>query len=214
MNASSDARGDRRAGPRRVALTGGIASGKSTVARALRTAGVPVIDADVVAREAVARGTPGLQAVVDRFGPDVLDEEGALDRRAVADRVFADPTERLALEAIVHPRVRAAIDDWFEHLPPDVDLAAAEIPLLFETGRERDFDAVVVVACEPEAQVARLMARNGLSEAEARQRLAAQWPLAEKLRRTPFVIRTDGTHAETEAQLAAVLARLRNQHRV
>jgi dephospho-CoA kinase len=192
----------------RVALTGGIATGKSTVLRLLRDRGIPVIDADRIAREVVAPGTPGCLAVMERFGPSVVAADGALDRRALAAIVFADAAARADLEAIIHPAVYAAITGWFSALPPATRAAVADIPLLFETGRAGDFDRVVVVACPPEEQVRRVLARDGGTEADARARLAAQWPIEDKVARADDVIWTTGTHAETERQVDALLGRL------
>jgi dephospho-CoA kinase len=191
---------------RRIGLTGGIATGKSFVRARLAELGVPTIDADVLAREAVAPGTSGLQEVVARFGPAILTADGSLDRKAVAGIVFNDANARRDLETILHPRVRAATDNWFHSLPPQTGFAVADIPLLFETGRDKDFDAVVVAACEPELQLRRLIARDGLTEPEARARIAAQLPIAEKVRRADVVIRTDGTKAETAAQVDRLVA--------
>ncbi|MEW6320773.1 MAG: dephospho-CoA kinase [Acidobacteriota bacterium] len=193
----------------RVALTGGIATGKSYVARRLAAAGVPVVDADVLAREAVAPGTPGLAAVVARFGPAVLAPDGTLDRKAVAAVVFDDAAARRDLEAIIHPAVRAGIERFFGALPPATPLAVADIPLLYETGRARDFDAVIVAACPRSVQVSRVMARDGASLEEAEQRLAAQWPIEDKVARADFVIDTTGSHEETDRQVLAVLRTLR-----
>lgn len=194
---------------RRIALTGGIATGKTRVRARFEECGIPTIDADVLAREAVAVGTPGLAAVVQRFGREMLLPSGALDRQKVAEIVFANPDARRDLEAIVHPEVRVAIDQWFSTLDPRVHpWALADIPLLYETGRDRDFDAVIVVACEPETQVRRIIERDGLSEHEARQRLAAQQPIAEKVAKANYVIRTDGTLDETYAQVARIGKRL------
>jgi dephospho-CoA kinase len=163
----------------RVALTGGIATGKSHVLRHLAARGVPTIDADVLAREVVSPGTAALQAIAARFGAGVLDASGALNRRALADRVFADAGARKDLEAIVHPAVYDAIGEWLARLDAAGrdPVAVADIPLLYETGHEGDFDRVIVTRCEPAQQIARLQARDGLSEAEARARLAAQWPV-------------------------------------
>ena len=170
---------------------------------------MPTIDSDVLAREAVAPGTPGLSAVVERFGRDLLDASGALDRQKLATVVFADPDARKALEAIIHPHVRQATDQWFADLDPlQHPYAIADIPLLYEVGREGDFDAVIVAACDPEAQVRRVMKRDGSSEAHARQRLAAQLPIEDKIRRTEYVIRTDGTVADTDEQVRDIYARL------
>lgn len=186
---------------RRLALTGGIGTGKSSVAARLRQHGVPVVDADVLAREAVAPETPGLAAVVARFGPDVLRQDGSLDRAALAALVFADPVARRDLEAIIHPIVRRLTDAFFADLPQDTAYAVAEIPLLYETGRDADFDAVIVVACAPETQLARVMARDGASAGEVLRRIAAQWPMAEKRARADYVIETEGSLAETNAQV-------------
>jgi dephospho-CoA kinase len=190
---------------RRVALTGGIATGKSYVRSQLEMLGIPTIDADVLAKEAVAPGSPGLDAVTSRFGRDMLDTSGALDRRKLAALIFPEPAARRDLEAIVHPVVRREIDRWFASLDAAAHpFAIADIPLLYETGRERDFDVVIVVACAPETQVRRVMERDGASEEEARQRLATQLPIEEKISRANYVIRTDGAFADTDEQVRAL----------
>lgn len=199
----------------RVGLTGGIATGKSYVTQRLHAAGVPTIDADRLAREAVAPGTPGLRAVVARFGREVLTEAGALDRPKLGAIVFRDAAARADLEAIIHPEVRRRIAAWqgqlvaLGHRGPLV----ADIPLLFETGRTGDFDVVVVVACDPATQRARLMTRDGLSDADADRRIAAQWPIATKVEAADYVIRTDGTFADTDAQVEALVDALRRRSR-
>jgi dephospho-CoA kinase len=193
----------------RVALTGGIATGKSYVRAWFERAGVPTIDADVLARQAVAPGSAGLASVVRRFGTGLLTPDGELDRRALGAIVFADPAARRDLEAIVHPEVRRATDAWFAALDPVAHVfALADIPLLYETGRDRDFRLVVVTSCAVETQLARLMRRDALSEADARARIAAQLPLDEKRRRADFVIETDGTFAETDARVRDVHGQL------
>lgn len=190
---------------RRIALTGGIATGKSHVRSRFEALGVPTIDSDALAREAVSPGTAALAAVVGRFGPQVLDAGGSLDRQKLGRIVFADPQARKDLEAIVHPEVRRATEAWFATLDPARHrFAIADIPLLYEVGRDRDFDAVIVAACTPETQLRRVMERDGLSEAEARQRIAAQRPIEEKLRRADYVIRTDGTFEDTERHVREV----------
>jgi dephospho-CoA kinase len=194
----------------RVALTGGIATGKSHVVRLLRDADVPVVDSDVLAREAVAPGTVGLSAIVDRFGPEILLASGELDRARLGDLVFRDATARRDLEAIVHPFVRRGIADFFRTLPIDAPLAVADIPLLFETRGERNFDKVIVVACAAATQIERIIARDGLSHGQAERRVAAQLPIDEKVRRADYVIRTDGTFEETDAQVVALLDSLRS----
>lgn len=188
---------------RRVTLTGGIATGKSTVAAALRARGIPVVDSDRLARDAVTPGSDGLAEVVARFGAAVLDPTGALDRAALGRRVFADAAARRELERIVHPRVRAGVAAFFAAATGPA--AVAEIPLVYETGWYPDFDAVVVAACHPRIQAVRLRARDGLDDAAIAARLAAQWPIEDKVRLADGVLRTDGTLAET-ARVADVLA--------
>ena len=197
----------------RVGLTGGIATGKSYVTRRLDEAGLPTIDADRLAREAVAPGSAGLRAVVNRFGRDMLTEGGALDRAKLGALVFRDATARGDLEALVHPEVRRRIAEWQEKLVKNGYRGplVADIPLLFETGRTGDFDAVVVVACDPACQRARLMERDGLSDVEADQRIAAQWPIAEKVRVADYVVRTDGTFEDTDAQVEVLVRQLRDR---
>ena len=193
---------------RQVALTGGIATGKSYCLGRFEAMGVPVIDADRLARLAVAPGSPGLAAVVQRFGNSVLRDDGTLDRSALAAIVFADRAARADLEAIVHPDVYRRIREWFARLPPGTAVAIADIPLLYETGHEHEFDGTIVCACAPDEQLRRLVVRDGLGEEEARARLAAQWPIDEKVKRADYVIRTDGTFAETDAEVRRVYDRL------
>lgn len=187
---------------RRVALTGGIGTGKTYVRRRLDARGVPTLDADQLARDALAAGTPALAAVVARFGPGVLDDHRRLDRRALAAIVFADAGARRDLEAIVHPEVRRAVDAWFSGLEAaTAPYAVADIPLLYETGRDRDFPTVVVAACAPSVQLARVVERDGMSEEDARRRIAAQLPIEDKVARADYVVRTDGTFADTDVQV-------------
>ena len=196
---------------RRLALTGGIGSGKSYVRGRFHALGVPTIDADALAREAVAPGTPGLEAVIARFGGGVLDAAGALDRHALGALVFEDAAARRDLEAIVHPAVRAATERWFAALDPgEHRFAIAEIPLLYEVGRDRDFDAVIVAACDPETQISRVMARDGITDAEVRQRLAAQMAIADKIARADHVIDTSGTREDTDEQVRQLFERLQH----
>ncbi len=192
----------------RVVLTGGIATGKSYCLSRFAACGAATIDADVLAREAVAPGSPGLQAVADRFGAGVLGADGSLDRAALGRLVFADAKARAALEAIVHPEVYRRIREWYANLPSSHVVAIADIPLVFETGHHHDFDEVIVCACSPDEQVRRVMARDGLSDADARARLAAQWPIGEKVARASQVIWTDRGFSETERQIADVYAAL------
>jgi dephospho-CoA kinase len=195
----------------RAALTGGIATGKSHVLRGLAARGVPTIDADRLAHEALAPESPGAAAVVERFGPGILDADGRIDRRALGALVFGDSQARRALEAIVHPAVYDAIVRWFAGLPSDAAVAVADIPLLYETGHEGDADVVIVAACPPDEQLRRVMSRDHLTEAEARARLAAQWPIDDKVRRADHVIWTTGTFAETERRIEDVIEKLRTR---
>ena len=194
----------------RVALTGGIATGKSHCLRKFSELGAPTIDADTLAKQAVEPGTAGFAAVVARFGSTIVRPDGALDRAALARIVFSDPHARRALEEIVHPAVYAAVSRWFETVArqPGAAAAIADIPLLFETGRDADFDAVVVTTSPPETQKARLMARNQLTAAEAAQRIEAQMPIEDKARRADYVISTVGTIEETDRQVERVWSQL------
>jgi dephospho-CoA kinase len=193
-----------------VGLTGGIATGKSYVTQRLHEAGLPTIDADRLAREAVAPGSPGLDAVVARFGRGVLTNDGALDRAGLAALVFADARARADLEALVHPEVRRRIAEWQAQVATlgYKGPLVADIPLLFETGRTGDFDVVVVVACDPARQRERLIERDGLSAEAAEQRLAAQWPIGRKVQEADYVVKTDGTFADTDAQVEELVRQL------
>jgi dephospho-CoA kinase len=192
----------------RVALTGGIATGKSYCLARFAALGVPTIDADLLARDAVAPGSAGLAAIGARFGQGVLAADGTLDRPALGRIVFGDTKARAALEAIIHPEVYRRIREWFANLPAGTRVAIADIPLVFETGHNHDFDEVVVAACDPEEQIRRVMARDNLTDAEARARLAAQWPIEEKVKRANHVIWTDRGFVDTDGQVATVYARL------
>ena len=189
----------------RVVLTGGIATGKSHVLERFAAAGVPTSDADGWAHDAIAPGGPAWQDVRDRFGPEVIDAEGRVDRRRLGAIVFADDAARADLNAIVHPRVRSAISGWFDELErrPAHRFAVVAIPLFFESPRNESFDRVIVTACGRAAQVARVIAR-GFSRDEAERRIAAQLPTEEKVRRADYVIRTDGTPGETDRQVDAI----------
>ena len=194
----------------KVALTGGIATGKSYVLGQFRRHGLPCLDADELAHGVTAAGTEATTAIAERFGAGVLAADGSVDRKTLGPIVFADPIARRELEAIVHPGVYRAIAAGmraFERMG-DGALAVVAVPLLYETGAEKDFDKVVVTSCAPETQRARLVAR-GLSDAAARQRLAAQWPTEKKTSRADFVVTTDGSFAETDEQVAQIMQNLR-----
>jgi dephospho-CoA kinase len=201
---------DPRAAVLRVALTGGIATGKSHCLARFAALGASVIDADVLAREAISPGTPAAAEVVRRFGAGVTDSSGVVNRAALAAIVFADPAARRDLEAIIHPLVYAQIAEWFAS--PEVQsgahrLGIADIPLLYETGREADFDCVIVAACPPATQRERLIKR-GLSLQDADGRIAAQLSIEEKRRRADHVIDTSGTMDETGRQVREIWTKL------
>lgn len=184
----------------RIGLTGGIASGKSTVANCLRQLGATVVDADRLAKEVVAPGTPGLRAVVAAFGPDMADDEGRLRRHALGALVFSDAAARQRLNAIVHPLVRVRLEEEAARANARGEAAVVlDVPLLFETGMESMADEVWLVAVPPAVQVARLRTRNGYGEGEAQARLDSQMPLEEKLKRAHVVIWNDGPWETTRA---------------
>ena len=197
----------------RVALTGGIATGKSHVLQEFRKRGVPCLDADELAHGVTTAGTEATSEIAERFGRDVLDSSGAVDRHKLGAIVFADPSARRALEAIVHPAVYRAIAaglrafELLEHSP----LVVADIPLLYETGHASDFDRVIVTVCSRDQQLRRLKDR-GLSELEAEQRLAAQMSADEKALRADYLIQTDGTIESTNAQVDQILKLLKSSH--
>jgi dephospho-CoA kinase len=184
-----------------VGLTGGIASGKSAVASMLRALGAEVIDADALAREVVAPGSPGLADVAARF-PDVIDAAGQLDRAKLGQKVFANDGERAALNALLHPRIHALFAERVKALADaGARLAVYDVPLLFENGLERELDGAVVVWVPREIQRERLMRRNGLSFEEAEQRIAAQASLDDKRQRASWVIDNSKDLAATRAQV-------------
>jgi dephospho-CoA kinase len=191
-------------------LTGGIGSGKSTVAALLRERGVPVVDADELAREALAPDSPGLAAVIAAFGPGVLAPDGTLDRKRLGALVFSDPEARKRLNGITHPIVRRLSQERFAALEAlGVGLAGYDVPLLFEVGLDQTLRPVVVVAASEATQLERILQRGGLSRDDARARIAAQLPLAEKRARADHVIDNDGSRAELAAQVDALVERLR-----
>ncbi len=189
----------------KVALTGGIATGKSYVLDRFRELGVPCLDADALAHGVMAPGTEATRAIAARFGADILAADGAVDRKKLGRIVFADASARRDLESLVHPAVYRAISAGLRafEIIGDSPLAVVDVPLLYETGRAGDFDRVVATVCPPATQLARLQDR-GLSRAAAAQRLAAQMPAEEKAARADYVIRTDGTVEDTTAQVERI----------
>jgi len=198
-----------------VGLTGGIASGKSSVSRQLVELGCRLIDADVLAREVVAPEAPAWRAIVEEFGRDVAGPDGQLDRKRLGALVFADPARRKVLEGITHPAIvarrQAILAGWAAEGFDGV--VVLDIPLLIEVGGAGEVDRVVVVYAAPDAQLARLMARDGFPRVEAERRVASQMSLAEKVRRADFVVDNSGEPEETQAQVRAVHAALLAEHR-
>lgn len=188
-----------------IGLTGGIGMGKSAAGEWFRTRGLPMTDSDQVAREVCAAGSPALNEIASRFGPEVIGEDGGLLRGELAKRVFDDARNRADLEAILHPRIRASWKAEAERWREDGRaVGAVQIPLLFETGAESEFDAVVCLACSPEVQRARLKDR-GWDEEEAAQRIASQLPIREKMERSDFVVWNESGLLELGEQLERVL---------
>lgn len=194
----------------RVGLTGNVAAGKSTVADRWRALGVPVLSADDVAREVVEPGTPGLEEVRAEFGHGVMAGDGSLDRAALRERVFSDDEARRRLESILHPRIRARRDAWIRDTEAGgAPLVVAEIPLLFETGSEQDFDVTVLVDAPEPVRLERIVEGRALSVESARAMMAAQMDPAEKRARADHVIDNDGTLAALVRSAVALLAQLR-----
>ena len=195
----------------KVGLTGSIAVGKSFVLDVMRELGCRVLDADRTAREVVAKGTPGLAEIVDAFGDDVLTDAGELDRKRMAEIVFADASKRELLNSIVHPRVIAAQDEWIseaERADPH-GIAVVDAALMIESGGYRRFDRLIVVWCLPEIQLKRLIARDGLSEADAKRRIAAQMSQDEKKEFAADLIDTSRGFDDTRQQTEDLVRRLR-----
>lgn len=192
-----------------IGLTGGIASGKSVVARELAARGIVVIDADRVAREVVEAGTSGLVEIVRVFGAGVLKEDGSLDREKLAARVFHDAEARKTLNGILHPRIgQRSAELIAAAMQGDAPYIVYEAPLLVETGAHRGMAALIVVAASPHVQLSRVQARDGMSEEAARARIAAQLPLEQKLAVADYVIHNDGDRAELTRQIADVHAQI------
>jgi dephospho-CoA kinase len=191
----------------RVGLTGGVASGKSSVSAVLAELGAVVIDADQLAREVVAPGSEGLAEVVAAFGPGVLTPEGELDRPALGAIVFADEARRRVLEAIVHPRVRARGAELEAAAPPGA-LVVHDIPLLAETGQAEAFDAVIVVDAPAELQVERMVGLRGMTREDAEARIAAQATREDRLAVATYVIDNTGTLEDLRARVAEIVAEL------
>lgn len=191
-------------------LTGNIGAGKSTVGKLLAERGIPVVDADQLARDVVRKGEPSLREIAARFGDAVLLHDGSLDRKALAARVFGDEAERAALNAIVHPRIaQASAEKMAKLAQAGHEVAVYEAALLVENGLAESFEGLIVVVAPEEEQLARLVLRDGMSEAEARARLSAQLPAEEKVKRATYVVDNRGSLADLEAQVARLVPALK-----
>ena len=189
-----------------VGLTGSIATGKSTVSRMFAHLGARVLDADLLAREVVMPGQPAYLKIVEEFGHQVVQEDGTLDRKALGAIVFAEPVRRKRLEEITHPAIAARQQRILSVLEEEAleGIVIWDVALLFETGGVAKMDRVVVVYADPETELARLIARDGMTEADARARIASQMPVAEKAKRAHYVIDNSGDRAHSERQVKAV----------
>ena len=195
----------------RAGLTGSIAVGKSYVLGVFRELGCAVLDADKVARDVVERGTVGLERVVEKFGPTILKPDGSLDRARLGSIVFTDEEKRMLLNSIVHPLVFAEQNRWLEEreaLDPD-GIAIVDAALMIESGGYKRFDKLIVVWCEAELQLQRLMSREGMTKEDAERRIASQMPQAEKKKYADFLIDTSNTFEDTRRQTAEAFARLK-----
>jgi dephospho-CoA kinase len=193
----------------RVALTGNIASGKSEVAKLIAQAGIPVIDADVLAREAVEPGRPAYRDIVARWGHDILHPDGSLDRAALRRIVFSDPEARAALNAIVHPQVRVLREAKLAEAHERGDaLVVSDIPLLFESQLEGEFDRIILVDAPDDVRLQRLLRERGLREPEAHAMMAAQMPSALKRERSDFVIENAGSLDDLDRRVDVVVRAL------
>lgn len=190
----------------RLGITGGIGTGKSTVAADLRRLGVPVVSADVIARDVMAPNSPLMSAIQVAFGDEIINSDGSLNRALLGRYVFADANKRQQLDDLVQPAIRVAFKQAFSTLMGPV--VAAEVPLLYEQDYTEFFEGIAVAVCPPEVQEARVMARDGLSREAARQRIAAQMPLTVKVARADFVINTNLGDANRQDQVQQLMNHL------
>jgi len=194
-----------------LGVTGGIATGKSFVTHIFCVLGALVVSADELAREVVVPGAPALQKLVEHFGPSVLLTDGNLNRKALAEIIFADPRARIDLNGIMHPAIAQLAEQRLRALARDRRLVVYEAPLLFEAGAEGRVDAVLVVTADERQQVRRLMARDEIGEPAARARINSQMPLSEKIRRADYIIDNSGTLQQTEAQVRKLFVHLQSR---
>lgn len=194
-----------------VGLTGGIASGKSTVSQILQDKGLVVLDADIFAREVVAPGTFGLKAIVDHYGSEIINSQGELDRKKLGQKIFNDATQRGVLERITHPLIQLRAREEIRLLRRlNHRLIFYDAALIFEKGLNKNFEKTIVVNCTQENQIKRLMQRDSLTEAKAKEIISAQWPLDKKAAAADFVIENNGTKAEILKQIEEILKILLN----
>jgi dephospho-CoA kinase len=187
-----------------IGLTGGIGSGKSAVSRCFERLGVPVIDADQVAREVVEPGQPALAEIAATFGADLIHADGGLDRTRLRERVFADPNARRRLEGILHPRIRTRMRERLAALPADTPYAVFVIPLLFETGQQDTVDRVLVVEAAETVRIARVTGRDGVTEDQVQRILAAQCSAEDRAAGADDLISNEGSESELAAKVAAL----------
>lgn len=193
-----------------IGLTGSIGAGKSTVAEMLRKAGFTVVEADQIAHAGLRRGTPTFDEICAHFGSGILSPDGEIDRRALGRIIFADPGQKSWLERLLHPMVQKRVRELRTDLESKgAVLAFYEVPLLFEKNLQGQFDKIIVVWVSDSIQVERLRQRNAWTEQEIQQRLAAQWPIAEKINRADFTINNDGNLGDLQNQVQALLQKLR-----
>ena len=189
-----------------IGLTGSIATGKSTVAAMLKDFGLPIVDADIVARQVVEPGTETLAKIAEAFGEDVIQQDGTMDREKVGAIIFHQPEQRQVLNGIIHPAIRTEMlrqrDEYIANGEPHVVM---DIPLLFESKLQHFVEKILVVAVKEETQLARLMERNGFDEKEARARIATQLPISVKIKGADAVVYNDGTIEGSKEQLEKIL---------
>jgi len=196
-----------------IGLTGGIASGKSTVSRILKNAGAVIIDADRIARDVVKKGLPAYQEIIDAFGENVLSPDGAIDRTVLGDIIFNDPQKKQLLNRIVHPYVSKETNLQLKHIEkthPNT-IVILDIPLLLEAQMQKDLSEVIVVYVPEYTQIERLMQRDGISEADARARVRSQMPIEEKKDLATIVIDNSGTRENTRKQTLEIFQRFKKQ---
>lgn len=194
-----------------IGLTGGIASGKSTVARILREMGHSVVDADALSRLVVMKDGPAYREVLSLFGPDFVDGKGDLDRKKLGQIVFADKKKRVQLEQIVHPKVKyLALLEKSRLEAEGKSIAFYDVPLLYEKNLEAEFDAVLLIYAPESLQIERMMNRNGYSQSEARERMQAQIPIEQKLLRSPHVVMNTGKIEDLKMEIKKILGEMRS----